>query len=122
MRHVAGERHRVAGLQGHCLVGDLDGDGWAELVVSSWDHHLYVLDHSGAVRRSLFLKDTAWASPAVVDVDRDGIPEIVAAWDCDANSTRFDCAYGNPGGTPARFALSVFEPDVGTAPRKATRA
>jgi len=31
-------------------------------------------------------------------------------------------AYGNPGDTPARFALSVFEPDVGTAPRKAIRA
>lgn len=31
-------------------------------------------------------------------------------------------AYGNAGGTPARFALSVFEPDVGTDPRKAPRA
>ena len=31
-------------------------------------------------------------------------------------------AYGNPGGTPARFALSVFEPDVGTTRRTATRA
>ena len=31
-------------------------------------------------------------------------------------------AYGNPGTTLARFALSVFEPDVGTAARKAPRA
>lgn len=31
-------------------------------------------------------------------------------------------AYGNPSGTPARFALSVFEPDVGTALRKARRS
>lgn len=31
-------------------------------------------------------------------------------------------AYGNPGDTPARFALSVFEPDVGINPRRATRA
>ena len=31
-------------------------------------------------------------------------------------------AYANPGSTPARFALSVFEPDVGSASRKAARA
>lgn len=31
-------------------------------------------------------------------------------------------AYGNPASSPARFALAVFEPDVGTAPRKAARA
>ena len=31
-------------------------------------------------------------------------------------------AYGNPGTSLARFALSVFEPDVGTALRKAPRA
>ena len=31
-------------------------------------------------------------------------------------------AYGNPSDTPACFALSVFEPDVVTAPRKAARA
>lgn len=31
-------------------------------------------------------------------------------------------AYGNPGSTPARFALSVFEPDVGPVPRRPTRA
>ena len=31
-------------------------------------------------------------------------------------------AYGNPGGAPSRFALSVFEPDVGTASRRAARA
>lgn len=31
-------------------------------------------------------------------------------------------AYGNPGRTLARFALSVFEPDVGTTPRKTARA
>lgn len=29
-------------------------------------------------------------------------------------------AYGNPNDTPARFALSVFEPAVGTAPRSRT--
>ena len=31
-------------------------------------------------------------------------------------------AYGSAGDAPARFVLSVFEPDVGTASRKATRA
>jgi transcriptional regulator with XRE-family HTH domain len=31
-------------------------------------------------------------------------------------------AYGNSGSTPARFALSVFEPDVGTAPRRPAHA
>jgi transcriptional regulator with XRE-family HTH domain len=31
-------------------------------------------------------------------------------------------AYGNAGDTPARFALSTFEPDVGTTARRATRA
>lgn len=31
-------------------------------------------------------------------------------------------AYGNPGSTSARFALSVFEPDVGTGSRRPARA
>lgn len=31
-------------------------------------------------------------------------------------------AYGNPGSAPARFALSVFEPDVGSGPRRPARA
>ena len=88
----------VRGVFGTPAVADLDGDGYPEVVVSSWDHYLYVLNHDGSVRSKVFLKDTSWASPAVADVDGDGVPEIVAAWDCDANSTRFDCAYGNPGG------------------------
>jgi len=88
-------------------VADLDGDGWAEMVVSSWDHHLYVLDHTGAVRKAIFVKDTMWASPAVVDVDHDGVPEIVAAWDCDADSNQFDCAYGRPGGFVGLFTRDL---------------
>lgn len=31
-------------------------------------------------------------------------------------------AYGNPGSTPARFALSVFEPDVGTSRKRGAHA
>lgn len=89
------------------VAADLDGDGWLEIVLTSWDHHLYVLNHDGTVRRKLFLKDTSWASPAVADVDGNGVPEIVAAWDCDANSRNFDCAYGNPGGF-----IGVFDRDL----------
>ncbi len=66
-----------------------------------------MLNHDGSVRRKVFLKDTSWASPAVVDVDRDGVLDVVAAWDCDANSTQFDCAYGNPGGFVGVFSRDL---------------
>ena len=97
----------VRGIFATPAVADLDGDGAAEIVVSSWDHYLYVLNHNGSVRAKVFLKDTSWASPAIADVDRDGVLEIVAAWDCDANSSRFDCAYGNPGGFVGVFSRDL---------------
>jgi transcriptional regulator with XRE-family HTH domain len=50
--------------------------------------------------------------------------EIVALATGDAVAFASDVphAYSNPGTTLARFALSVFEPDVGIAPRRAPRA
>ena len=55
-----------------------------------------------------------------VEVADETVP--LQAGDAVAFASDVPHAYGNPGVAPARFALSVLEPDVGTDPRRAPRA
>lgn len=66
-------------------VGDLDGDGAPEIVVTSADHHVYAWNPDGSLLPGFpsWQKDTTWASPALADVDDDGFAEIVIAFDID---------------------------------------
>ena len=59
-------------------VGDVDGDGFADIVFGSWDHRIYALDRFGrALPGFPYLHhDTVWSSPALYDVDGDGRVEI----------------------------------------------
>jgi hypothetical protein len=60
-----------------CAIGDLDGDGAPEIVVSTTDT-LFVLDHAGNTLRSLPLTAYILAfPPALHDLDGDGLPEIL---------------------------------------------
>ena len=90
-------------------------------VVELWDWTLGAQEryaHEGHVAGTRELLHVLEGEVAVEVAD-----QVVALRPGDAVSFASDVphAYENSGGTPARFALSVFEPDVGTS-RRATRA
>lgn len=76
-------------------IGDLDGDGTLEIVASTWDGYVFVIEHDGAMRagwpKSVDFELSAFkgpdhiveggffASPVLYDLDGDGSLEIVAA-------------------------------------------
>jgi len=59
-------------------VGDVDGDGFVDIVFGSWDHRIYALDRFGRALPGFPYQhhDTVWSSPALYDVDGDGRVEI----------------------------------------------
>jgi outer membrane protein assembly factor BamB len=60
-------------------IADIDNDGADELLAISYDKHIYVLDHSGHLKRTLNTRDQAGREFYVADVNKDGVKEIVAA-------------------------------------------
>lgn len=72
------------------VIGDVDGDGWNEVVFGTYDVHLgnvgpvgvYILDHTGLPEPGtplLVSSPGISSSPALGDVDGDGLIEIAAA-------------------------------------------
>jgi hypothetical protein len=77
---------RPDGVYGSPRVFDIDGDGVREVIFTSWDHNLYVLDgRTGRLEREVNLHDTAGATPAVADLNRDGVFELVVPSDITDN-------------------------------------
>ena len=77
---------RPEGIYGAPRVFDIDADGQREVLVTAWDHTFYVLNgRTGAVEVEVDLHDTAGATPAVVDLNGDGLFEIVVPSDITNN-------------------------------------
>lgn len=76
----------LSGFFGAPAVGDIDGDGAAEVVALGLDHRLHAWELSGAVIPGFptYTYDTSLSSPALADVDRDGAKEIVFGGDMDS--------------------------------------
>ncbi|NOX29399.1 MAG: VCBS repeat-containing protein [Actinobacteria bacterium] len=64
-------------------VGDIDGDGYLDIVFGGWDHRIWALDRNGGpVSGFPFTHyDTTWGSPALYDIDGDGRDEIYIGGD-----------------------------------------
>jgi hypothetical protein len=69
-------------------VGDINGDGAAEVVVGTWGHFIHAWSYSGAELPGwpFDQKDTVWSSPSIADIDRDGLNEVVVGGDCTGGS------------------------------------
>jgi len=63
--------------------GDLEGDGYPEIVVCTWDDNVYAIGHDGYVKSGFPFESTQrFNAPAtLVDLDGDGDLEIVAGND-----------------------------------------
>lgn len=79
---------RSEGVYGTPRVFDIDGDGKREVLYTSWDHRLYIVDAAtGKLEREFDLHDTASTTPTVADLDGDGIYEIIVPSDITDNPT-----------------------------------
>ena len=81
-----GPNGRPDGVHGAPRVFDIDSDGVREVIFTSWDHYLYVLDgRTGALQFEVNLHDTAGATPAIADINRNGVFELIVPADISVN-------------------------------------
>jgi hypothetical protein len=88
------------GVESTPAIGDIDGDGWNEVVVGAFDERLYVLDgRTGGDRPGFPFNnhDTFWSSPALVDLLGDGKKEIIVGGDR-SNNGFLVCGVSSNGG------------------------
>lgn len=68
-------------------IGDVDGDGFNDVVFGGFDLRIHAIDRNCRALRGFpyYANDTVWSSPALYDVDRDGRQEIFIGADWYAN-------------------------------------
>ncbi len=69
---------------------DFDDNGAMEIAFAAWDTKVYVINHDCTPKYSVTLTDTNWPSPAIADIDRDGVPEIIVGSDYNPAGTAND--------------------------------
>ena len=76
-------------VHGTAAVGDIDGDGWDDVVWGGWDHRVWAADRNGNILPGFPYDnyDTIWSSPALYDVDGDGRHEIFIGADATFGAT-----------------------------------
>jgi len=62
-------------------IADVDGDGFADIVASNYDHTVYAWRANGQLIFRQFIEDTSWSSPVVADIDGDGRREVIVGGD-----------------------------------------
>ena len=86
-RDTFGDDNRSDGVYGTPRIFDIDGDGVREVIFTSWDHYLYILDgRTGALEREFNLHDTSGSTPGIGDIDGDGLFDLVVSSDISVNA------------------------------------
>ena len=62
-------------------IGDINGDGYPDIVFGSFDLHVYAIDRNCHKLIDYNIEDSTWSSPALYDVDGDGRQEIFIGGD-----------------------------------------
>src|SRR2546426_210974 len=99
------------------VVGDVDGDGVPEIIVTGFGGRVLIFSNTGVLKRTVQLQGTWFYStaPALADLDGDGIPEIIVQTNSHLNVVKGDGSVlaGWPRALPANTTLGNASPVVG---------
>ncbi|PYR47170.1 MAG: hypothetical protein DMF95_17015, partial [Acidobacteria bacterium] len=99
------------------VVGDVDGDGVPEIIVTGFGGRVLIFSNTGVLKRTVLLQGTWFYStaPALADLDGDGIPEIIVQTNSHLNVVKGDGSVlaGWPRALPANTTLGNASPVVG---------
>ena len=77
---------RSEGVYGTPRIFDIDADGKREVIFTSWDHRLYIVDGlTGRLECEFDLHDTASTTPGIADIDGDGLFDLIVPADITSN-------------------------------------
>jgi hypothetical protein len=88
-------------------IGDINGDGYPDVVFGAFDLHIHAIDRNCNQIMSDTTEDTVWSSPALYDVNGDGRADILIGGDQSAGGAinwaggEFRLIEWTPGSTPA---------------------